>query len=57
MPEDHGTKPSLNPLIIREELQLAMEVGFEGTWSLNPLIIREELQRKPNVKTGFSEVS
>ena len=35
---------SLNPLIIREELQLQMETGKQLKAGLNPLIIREELQ-------------
>ncbi len=39
-------KTGLNPLIIREELQLISEyVGSDTIKSLNPLIIREELQQ------------
>ena len=37
---------SLNPLIIREELQRFRVGGcMNENWRLNPLIIREELQR------------
>ena len=36
----------LNPLIIREELQLVVSLDKRELFGLNPLIIREELQQR-----------